>query len=153
MSETVNTTLDYLTYNGSTYPLTGALHKKRSDWHTYFMDIAEAVSRRATCPRASVGAVIVKDNRLVATGYNGALAGSRHCTDEGVGCKMVDGHCKRTMHAEMNAVAYAARNGVSLQGTTLYLYGKDVCRECRNVLIAAGVEFYMHRKTEAERMP
>lgn len=118
----------------------------RPDWPEYFSGIAEAVSRRATCPRASVGAVIVSsEHRILATGYNGSAPGEPHCID--IGCDVVDGHCQRTQHAEVNAVAYAARNGVSVAGGHLYLWiggvanptVATVCRECAKVLKAAGV--------------
>lgn len=110
----------------------------RPSWDAYFTGIAEAVSLRASCPRASVGAVIVtEDNRIAATGYNGAPTGERHCLD--VGCDMADGHCQRALHAEVNAVAWAARHGTSIAGGRLYVHGRGVCRECAKVLRAAGV--------------
>lgn len=118
----------------------------RPSWDNYFLNIAEAVSRRATCPRASVGAVIASpDHRILATGYNGAVSGSVQCDE--AGCLMEDGHCQRTLHAEVNAVAFAARFGARIEGAGLYLYidrrgllgDSDVCRECEKVLRAAGV--------------
>src|SRR5688572_27353982 len=85
----------------------------RPDWTEYFMGIAEAVSKRASCPRASVGAVLIDgDCRILATGYNGSATNEPHCLD--AGCLIEDGHCQRAIHAEMNAVGYAARHGVSL---------------------------------------
>ncbi|KKL76020.1 hypothetical protein LCGC14_2049060 [marine sediment metagenome] len=116
----------------------------RPDWDSYFKNIAEVVSTRSTCPRARAGAVVVsEDNRILSTGYNGSPSGEPHCTDEGIGCDMVDGHCQRTLHAEVNAIAYAARAGVSLEGSRLYLYinpdSYSVCRECDKVRKAAGV--------------
>lgn len=115
--------------------------KTRPDWHTYFNNIAKVVAERASCPRAKVGAVIVSsDHRILATGYNGALAGEHSCITHG--CTMLDGHCQRAIHAEVNAVAYAARVGVPIAGAKLYLYnsrGDGVCRECVKVLTAAGV--------------
>lgn len=118
----------------------------RPDWPEYFTTIAEAVAQRATCLRAKVGAVIVsQDNRILATGYNGSPTGEPHCLD--VGCDVVDGHCQRTQHAEINAVAYAARYGVPIAGSHLYLWISSgatvatVCRECAKVLRAAGVSF------------
>ena len=112
----------------------------RPNWDTYFYKIAVAVSMRASCPRAMVGAVIVSgDNRILATGYNGAPAGKPHCYD--VGCTIEDGHCQRALHAEVNAVAWAARAGVSIQGSRIYVAGRTVCRECQKVLTAAGVSY------------
>lgn len=115
----------------------------RPDWPEYFLGIAEKVSERASCPRASVGAVIVSaDHRILATGYNGAPPGQRQCDD--YGCTMEDGHCQRACHAETNAVAYAARVGVPIGGSHLYLYdtlNREPCRECRKVLLSAGVSW------------
>lgn len=111
----------------------------RPTWEEYFYGIAAAVSLRATCPRASVGAVIVsEEHRILSTGYNGAPPGEDHCLD--VGCRIEDGRCQRALHAEVNAVAHAARHGVSIKGATLYVVGKDVCRECAKVLAAAGLD-------------
>lgn len=111
----------------------------RPDWDSYFLMIAEVVAKRATCPRAQVGAVIVDEqNRVLSTGYNGSTPGKPHCTD--VGCDMVDDHCQRTLHAEVNAVAHAARRGVRLEGSRLYIHGgRSICRECAKVLDATGI--------------
>lgn len=92
----------------------------RPDWDLYFIIIAKDIAMRSTCKRAAVGAVIVRDNIILATGYNGAPAGEPHCTD--VGCIMEDEHCKRAIHAEINALNHAARNRVSLEGATLYYW-------------------------------
>ena len=75
---------------------------ERSEWPEYFFNIARIVSTRATCPRRQVGAVIVSGNRICSTGYNGSKPGAPHCTD--VGCDIKSNHCKRTIHAEINAV-------------------------------------------------
>ena len=112
----------------------------RPAWDETWYAVAETMAQRATCPRASVGAVIVRDNHLISTGYNGAIKNSPHCTD--IGCDIQDGHCQRAIHAEVNAVADAARRGVSLEGAKLYLYSspdQPPCRECQEVLRAAGV--------------
>jgi dCMP deaminase len=92
----------------------------RPDWDTYFIRIAKEVSSRATCNRAAVGAVIVKDNRILSTGYNGSPAGEPHCLD--VGCDIVDNQCVRTVHAEANAIIEAARLGIAIIGATLYYW-------------------------------
>src|SRR3989338_3165486 len=93
---------------------------KRPDFDEYFMRIAVEVSSRATCLRRHVGAVLVKDKRIISTGYNGSTSGAPHCTE--IGCLIVkrddeDGstkeHCIRTVHAEENAILHAARYGVS----------------------------------------
>ena len=115
----------------------------RPSWDEYFLQIAEVIASRSTCPRASVGAVIVKDNRIIATGYNGSLPGEPHCIE--VGCLIVNGHCERAIHAEMNAVAQAAKIGVSVDGATLYYYDSLMrpagsCSKCSQVMAAAGIK-------------
>ncbi|MCK4414920.1 MAG: dCMP deaminase family protein [Candidatus Eisenbacteria sp.] len=92
----------------------------RPDWDLYFIRIALEVASRSTCNRAAVGAVMVRDNRILSTGYNGAPAGQPHCTDEG--CVVVDDHCQRAVHAEINAIINASINGTSLEGATLYYW-------------------------------
>jgi len=110
---------------------------KRPSWDEYFMIMArDVVSQRATCLRRKVGAVIVRDKRLLTTGYNGSPPGMPHCTD--VGCQIVDGHCIRTIHAEQNAVAQAALHGISTDGATLYVSAAP-CVNCAKLLIAAGI--------------
>ena len=114
---------------------------ERPSWHEYFINIAREVSRRATCPRARVGAVIVKDHRIISTGYNGAAAGEPHCSD--VGCNVVNDHCQRAIHAEVNAVAEAAKFGLPIGGATLYYWDSLVrmesCHNCIQVMKAAGI--------------
>lgn len=105
-------------------------------WSEYFSSIAEAVATRATCPRKSVGAVIVRDHRIIATGYNGSPSGWDQCNE--VGCHMVDGHCKRAIHAEKNALLYAARHGIALRGATCYVTVRP-CLDCFQSLAVAGV--------------
>ncbi len=103
----------------------------------YFMFIAKLVSLRGTCPRLKVGAVAVKDGYILATGYNGAPSKMDHCTD--VGCLLVDGHCHRVVHAEQNVVSMAARKGISLEGSTLYVTHFP-CDTCLKILINAGIK-------------
>src|SRR5690606_2744344 len=88
--------------------------RRRVGWDEYFMGIARQVASRSTCDRKHVGAVIVRDRMILATGYNGSIRGIAHCDDEGH--LMEDGHCVRTVHAEANAIVQAARNGVRLEG-------------------------------------
>ena len=92
----------------------------RPDWDLYFIRIAKEVASRSTCSRAHVGAVIVKDNYIISTGYNGADTGEPHCEDEG--CIIKNDHCVRTVHAEINAVVSALDQGVSLECATLYYW-------------------------------
>lgn len=114
----------------------------RPTWDEYFLNIAEQVAKRATCPRASVGAVIVKDTRILSTGYNGSAPGEAHCTE--VGCLMEDGHCQRATHAETNAVAQAAKFGIPINGATIYFWDSlgrtaESCIKCSQVMKAAGI--------------
>jgi len=115
----------------------------RASWHEYFMKIAEEVSTRATCDRLKVGAVIVKDNRILTTGYNGSLPGTPHCDEAGHLLK--DGHCIRTIHAEANAVLQAARFGISLAGAVCYVTHKP-CINCLKMLLGAGVATIIYRE-------
>lgn len=120
----------------------------RPSWDEYFMDIARVVARRATCPRKRLAAVIVKDKRILATGYNGSPPGQPHCDD--VGCKtvpthvMIEGrdivkeHCVRTLHAEQNALLQCAKNGVSTEGATIY-QTINPCYLCSKMLVTAGI--------------
>lgn len=88
--------------------------KDRLTWDEYFMNLAITVSERGTCDRAYVGCVIVnEDNRIVTTGYNGSIKGNPHCDD--IGHTMRDGHCIATIHAEMNALLYCAKEGISVK--------------------------------------
>ncbi|HEV7178477.1 MAG TPA: cytidine/deoxycytidylate deaminase family protein [Candidatus Baltobacteraceae bacterium] len=108
----------------------------RPGWDEYFMQIAHTVATRSTCPRASVGAVLVREHRILTTGYNGAPRGVAHCTD--VGCKVVDNHCVRATHAEANAIVQGALHGVELQGAVAYCTHQP-CVGCSKLLISAGV--------------
>lgn len=108
----------------------------RPSWDQYFLKLAMLASERATCPRMHCGCVIVKDRYVLSTGYNGSLPGLDHCDD--VGCLIVDGHCVRTNHAEMNAIAQAARHGVALEGATAYVTNMP-CTTCAKALLAAGI--------------
>jgi dCMP deaminase len=91
------------------------LGDSRPSWASYFLEIASVVAKRSTCPRLKVGAVITYKNKIVTTGYNGAPPGEPHCTE--VGCMIVDGHCKRTIHAERNAL-----DQLNLYGYPLKMY-------------------------------
>ena len=94
----------------------GALKKARPSWDEYFMRIAHEVATRSTCPRLAVGAVVVRDKRILTTGYNGSPSGMPHCEDIGCLIRVVDGResCQRTLHAEQNAIIQAAYHGVSV---------------------------------------
>lgn len=121
----------------------------RHTWDRYFMNIAREAATRATCPRKHVGAVIVRDKNIIATGYNGSVHRLPHCDE--VGCMMEDNHCVRTVHAEVNAIAQAARNGVGVAGATLYVTASP-CWPCWKVVVNAGIvkivfeEFYRDKR-------
>jgi dCMP deaminase len=98
---------------------------KRLEWDPYWLNIAKAVALRSTCPRLQVGAVITHKNKIVTTGYNGAKTKEPHCID--IGCKIVDGHCERVIHAEENALEQ-----LSLHGYPLKMYvTHEPCVKCR----------------------
>jgi dCMP deaminase len=119
--------------------------RQRTDWDTYFMEIAKVVSSRATCDRKHVGAVIVRDRIILSTGYNGSIRGLPHCSEEGH--MMEDNHCVATIHAEANALIQAARTGVVIDGATIYTTASP-CWPCFKLLGNAGIrrivygEFY-----------
>lgn len=119
---------------------------QRPSWDEYFMDIARAVGKRATCDRGRSGCVITRDKQLLVTGYVGAPAGLPHCDEVGHQMKMMtheDGsqtkHCVRSTHAEQNAIIQAARNGISIEGATLYCK-MTPCRICAKMIINAGIK-------------
>ncbi len=94
------------------------LARPRIGWDEYFMQLASLVATRSTCPRRRVGSVLVRDHRVIATGYNGSVAGDVHCDD--VGCLLVDDHCVRTLHSELNALLQCAVTGERSAGSELY---------------------------------
>ncbi|NLN14083.1 MAG: CMP deaminase [Tissierellia bacterium] len=111
---------------------------KRKNWNEYFMEIAELVASRSTCDRAFVGCLLVNDdNRIISTGYNGSISGQPHCDD--IGHTMRDGHCIATIHAEMNALIYCAKEGISVKGCTAYVTHFP-CLNCTKALIQAGIK-------------
>jgi dCMP deaminase len=105
------------------------------------MSIAREVATRSTCPRLAVGAVIVRDRRILTTGYNGSPSGLPHCDDVGCLIRIVDGResCQRTLHAEQNAIIQAAYHGVSVTGATIYTTHQP-CLLCTKMIINAGIE-------------
>jgi len=151
--------------------------RMRPNWDEYFMGFAKAAAKRASCDRKHVGAVIVVDKQVVATGYNGSVRGMDHCNDyghrfildqdttycgpcgmdffhyastgescpkdTGKGHDLQDGHCVRTIHAEMNALAQAAKHGVRIAGSTIYTTASP-CWDCFRVLVNAGVERFIY---------
>ena len=123
----------------------------RASWDQYFMEIAEIVKTRSTCLRRQVGAVIVKDNRIITTGYNGAPSGTHHCTDVGT-CQRIELNVPsgerhelcRALHAEQNAIIQAANIGVSTEGATLYVTLQP-CVICAKMSINAGIKKIVYK--------
>lgn len=118
--------------------------RKRPDWDRYFLEIAQVVAKRSTCVRRQIGAVIVKDRRILTTGYNGAPSGLAHCLETGC-LRDVMGipsgtrtELCRALHSEMNAIIQAAQHGVSTKGATLYCTHQP-CSVCARMLINAGI--------------
>jgi len=109
----------------------------RASWDEYFMNIARVVSSRSTCERKFVGAVIVRDRTILSTGYNGSIRGLPHCTD--VGHMMVEGHCVATIHAEVNAIIQAAKNGVAIEDGAIYVTASP-CWSCFKAIANAGMK-------------
>lgn len=108
----------------------------RLSWQDYFMANAELISKRSTCDRAFVGAVLVKNNRIIATGYNGGVSATDNC--DAAGHYMEEGHCIRTVHAEMNALIQCAKEGISTDGTEIYVTHFP-CINCTKALLQAGI--------------
>ncbi len=130
----------------------GPTKSNRLSWDEYFMTITKQVAERSTCCRAKVGAVIVRDKNILATGYNGAPAGLPHCTE--VGCLIyesktptgeIEENCYRTIHAEINAIAQAAKNGVSIRNADIYVTHTP-CIHCFKVLINTGIRRIYYEK-------
>ena len=121
------------------------MKNERVSWEKYFMNIAIEVATRSTCDRKHVGAVIVREKTILSTGYNGSIKGLAHCDE--VGHEMVDGHCVRTTHAEANAIAQAAKNGVEINNSEIFVTASP-CYNCFKLIANAGIntiyyaEFY-----------
>ena len=117
--------------------------KDRVSWETYFMNIAREVSTRSTCNRKHIGAVIVRKKTILSTGYNGSIKGLPHCDD--IGHEMIDGHCVRTTHAEANAIAQAAKNGVKIDSSEIYVTASP-CYNCFKLIANAGIETIFYKE-------
>ncbi len=109
----------------------------RMPWDQYFMAQAMLLSLRSTCSRLKVGATIVRDRRIIAGGYNGSVSGDVHCIDEG--CYVVEGHCLRTIHAEMNAILQCAKFGVATADAAIYVTHFP-CLPCTKMILQAGIK-------------
>ena len=130
---------------------------QRPSWEKYFMDIAILVAKRSTCLRRAVGALIVKDKRILATGYNGAPSGIRHCAE--VGCLRETMNIKsgqrhelcRGIHAEQNAIIQAAYHGVQIKDASLYCTNLP-CSICTKMIINAGIKKIYYREGYADEL-
>ena len=136
---------------------------QRPSWDEYFMELANAAAKRATCDRGRSGCVIVKDKQVLVTGYVGSPIGLPHCDEVGHLFKKtfhedetITTHCVRTVHAEQNAICQAARRGIALDGATLYCR-MTPCRTCAMLIINCGIkrvvcEKKYHAGEESEEM-
>ncbi|MEW6269154.1 MAG: dCMP deaminase family protein [Thermodesulfobacteriota bacterium] len=124
----------------------------RLSWDQYFLTITRQVAERSTCTRAKVGAVIVRDKSILATGYNGAPSGLPHCLD--VGCLIyrsqtpsgeIEENCWRTIHAEINAIAQASRNGAGIRDASIYITHSP-CFHCLKTLVNTGIKTIYYEK-------
>lgn len=130
---------------------------ERPSWEAYFMEITRLVARRSTCQRRRVGAILVKDKRILATGYNGAPSGLPHCLD--IGClrqqKLVPSGERhelcRGLHAEQNVIIQAARHGISIQSASLYCTTMP-CAICAKMIINAGIISVYYEEGYADRI-
>ncbi|MHA1341408.1 MAG: deoxycytidylate deaminase [Promethearchaeota archaeon] len=132
----------------------------RPDWDKYFLDIAQVVATRSTCFRHKVGAVIVKDKKIISTGYNGAPKYQKNCEEIGF-CYRNKNNIKSLTqlekcravgsHAESNAICLAAKDGSATEGATIYIHGHtDVCSQCRAMIANAGIIRVLIRKPSEE---
>lgn len=121
----------------------------RVSWEKYFMNIAREVATRSTCDRNFVGAVIVREKTILSTGYNGSIRGLTHC-DKG-GHEIENDHCVRTIHAEANAIVQAARHGIRIEDSEIYITASP-CYNCFKMIANAGIkkiyfgEFYREER-------
>ncbi|MFD1207040.1 MULTISPECIES: ComE operon protein 2 [Sporosarcina] len=110
---------------------------ERITWDQFFMAQCHLLAVRSTCTRLTVGATIVRDNRIIAGGYNGSISGGDHCIDHG--CYVVGNHCVRTIHAEMNALLQCAKYGSPVEGASLYVTHFP-CLQCSKAIIQSGIK-------------
>ncbi|WAT79397.1 ComE operon protein 2 [Bacillus safensis] len=116
---------------------------ERISWNQYFMAQSHLLALRSTCERLAVGATVVRDKRIIAGGYNGSIAGDVHCAD--VGCYVIDHHCVRTIHAEMNAILQCAKFGAPTADAEIYVTHFP-CLQCCKAIIQAGIRTVYYAK-------
>ena len=123
----------------------------RPDWHQYFIGIALEVSKRSTCDRLSVGSVLVRDKNILASGFNGAPRTLEHCPTNNHLMKEGDKNCRNVVHSEINSIAMSARQGINVDGSTLYV-SHYPCWECFKVLVNCGIKdvYYLHDYRNSE---
>ena len=109
----------------------------RVSWEEYFMNIAKESATRSTCDRKHIGAVIIRDRTILSTGYNGSIRGMPHCDE--AGHLMENDHCVATIHAESNAILQAAKNGVMIKDSEVYITASP-CWTCFKMLANAGIK-------------
>jgi len=110
---------------------------ERITWDQFFMAQSHLLALRSTCSRLAVGATIVRDNRIIAAGYNGSISGDEHCIEKG--CYVVDNHCIRTIHAEVNALLQCAKYGTPTKDADLYVTHFP-CLSCSKSIIQSGIK-------------
>ncbi|MBA3663058.1 MAG: dCMP deaminase family protein [Bacteroidetes bacterium] len=123
----------------------------KPSFHGIYMELAEKLAPRSHCVRAQVGAVLTKDTRIISLGYNGPPAGTHNCDVEwpGVGCpRDSKGSCSLALHAEQNAILYAAKNNVSMEGATLYVT-LSPCIACARVIFTTGIKKVFYKNSYA----
>jgi len=113
------------------------MEQKRVSWEEYFMNIAREVATRSTCDRKFVGAVIVREKTILSTGYNGSIRNLPHCAE--AGHEMLNGHCVRTIHAETNAIIQAARHGIRIENSEIFITASP-CYNCFKNIANAGIK-------------
>jgi dCMP deaminase len=119
--------------------------KNRPSLHQIFMNTAIDLGKRSTCDRGQIGCVITRNHRIISTGYTGSPSGDPHCDEIGHDIDSRTGGCIRTLHAEMNAIARAARDGISLYGSTLYTTVSP-CISCAKLILAAGIQQVLYNE-------
>jgi dCMP deaminase len=144
----------FVIFFGKNFNLCGM---KKPGFDDIYMDLAVNLSQKSHCVKAQVGAVLTKDTRIISVGYNGPPAGTHNCDEEwpGHGCpRDSKGSCSLALHAEQNAILYATKNNVSMEGSTLYITLAP-CIACARVIYTVGIKkvFYMNSYAEMKGLP